>query len=238
MLKAILFDFNGVVINDESIHREITNDLIVGENLRPISALEYYQFCLGKSDRVCLRELLSYRGRTITEDYLTRLIQKKAQLYRAKIERLDILPLYPGIRKLLDQIQLHRLAIGLVTGAIRSEVINILERAELLTYFSIIVAGDDIATSKPQPDGYLSALEQLNRLDSTLQLEPSQCLAIEDTPVGIQAAKQAGMSVVGVAHTYPYHFMQRQANWAIDHLSELDLDRIMVVLARPKVPCL
>lgn len=238
MLKAILFDFNGVVINDESIHREITNDLIVGENLRPISALEYYQFCLGKSDRVCLRELLSYRGRTITEDYLTRLIQKKAQFYRAKIERLDILPLYPGIRKLLDQIQLHRLAIGLVTGAIRSEVINILEKAELLTYFSVIVAGDDIPTSKPQPDGYLSALEQLNRLDSTLQLEPSQCLAIEDTPVGIQAAKQAGMSVVGVAHTYPYHFMQRQANWAIDHLSELDLDRIMVVLARPQVPCL
>jgi beta-phosphoglucomutase-like phosphatase (HAD superfamily) len=56
--------------------------------------------------------------------------------------------------------------------------------------------------------------------------------------VGIQVAKQAGMSVVGVAHTYPYHFMQRQANWAIDHLSELDLDRIMVVLARPKVLCL
>jgi len=238
MLKAILFDFNGVVINDESIHREITNDLIVGENLRPISALEYYQFCLGKSDRVCLRELLSYRGRTITEDYLTRLIQKKAQLYRAKIETLDILPLYPGIRKLLDQIQLYRLAIGLVTGAIRSEVINILEKAELQTYFSVIVAGDDIATSKPQPDGYLFALEQLNRSDSTLQLEPSQCLAIEDTPVGIQVAKQAGMSVVGVAHTYPYHFMQRQANWAIDHLSELDLDRIMVVLARPKVLCL
>jgi HAD superfamily hydrolase (TIGR01509 family) len=238
MLKAILFDFNGVVINDEAIHREITNDLIVGENLRPISTVEYYQFCLGKSDRVCLRELLSYRGRTMTEDYLTRLIQKKAQLYRAKIETLDILPLYPGIRKLLDQIQLYRLAIGLVTGAIRSEVINILEKAELQTYFSVIVAGDDIATSKPQPDGYLFALEQLNRSDSTLQLEPSQCLAIEDTPVGIQVAKQAGMSVVGVAHTYPYHFMQRQANWAIDHLSELDLDRIIVVLARPKVPCL
>ena len=238
MLKAILFDFNGVVINDESIHREITNDLIVGENLRPISALEYYQFCLGKSDRVCLRELLSYRGRTITEDYLTRLIQKKAQLYRAKIEKLDILPLYPGIRRLLEHIQMYRLAIGLVTGAIRAEVMNILEKAELQTYFSVIVAGDDIATSKPQPDGYLLALEQLNRLDSTLQLEPSQCLAVEDTPVGIQAAKQAGMSVVGVAHTYPYHFMQRQANWAIDHLSELDLDRIMVVLARPKVPCL
>jgi HAD superfamily hydrolase (TIGR01509 family) len=238
MLKAILFDFNGVVINDEAIHREITNDLIVGENLRPISAFEYYQFCLGKSDRVCLRELLNYRGRTSTEDYLTRLIQKKAQLYRAKIDTLDILPLYPGIKKLLNQVQLYRLAIGLVTGAIRSEVMNILEKAELHTYFSVIVAGDDIPTSKPQPDGYLFALEQLNRLDPTLQLEPSQCLAIEDTPVGIQAAKQAGMSVVGVAHTYPYHFMQRQANWAIDHLSELDLDRIMVVLARPQVPSL
>jgi HAD superfamily hydrolase (TIGR01509 family) len=234
MLKAILFDFNGVVINDESLHREITKEIILGENLLPISVLEYYQFCLGRSDRVCLRELLTYRGRTITEEYLTQLINKKAKLYRAKLDNLETLPLYPGIKNLLDQIQLHRLPIALVTGAIRSEVINILEKAALKSYFSAIVTGDDISTSKPEPDGYLLAVEQLNRLNPGLRLEPQQCLAIEDTLAGMQAAKKAGMFVVGIAHTYPYHFMQRQANWAVDHFPELDLDRIKVVMARPQ----
>ncbi|MGL5035198.1 MAG: HAD-IA family hydrolase, partial [Microcystaceae cyanobacterium] len=75
-------------------------------------------------------------------------------------------------------------------------------------------------------------VEKFNQLDSSLDLTPKDCLAIEDTLVGIQAAKTAGMSVVGIANTFPYHFLQRYANWAIDSFSQLDLDRVQVVLAR------
>ena len=66
----------------------------------------------------------------------------------------------------------------------------------------------------------------------SLNLKPAQCLAIEDTPAGITAAKQAGMQVVGIANTYPLHMLQRQADWTVDYLNEIELDRVKKVLTQ------
>jgi HAD superfamily hydrolase (TIGR01509 family) len=225
MLKAVLFDFNGVIINDEPIHQELINEILIGENLLPLGS-EFAELCLGRSDRVCLRNVLTRRGRQVTEEYLTKLINKKASLYRERLEKLEKLPIYEEIYSFLERVKARDLQIGLVTGAIRSEVESILQQAALGDYFSVIVTGDEISTSKPQPDGYLLAVERFNRWNFNLQLQPWECLVIEDTFVGCEAAKRAGMQVVGIAHTYPFHFMQRVSNWAIDNFSQLDLDRV------------
>jgi HAD superfamily hydrolase (TIGR01509 family) len=225
MLKAVLFDFNGVIINDEPIHQELINEILIGENLLPLGS-EFAELCLGRSDRVCLRNVLTRRGRQVTEEYLTKLINKKASLYRERIGKLEKLPIYEEIYSFLERVKARDLQIGLVTGAIRSEVESILQQAALGDYFSVIVTGDEISTSKPQPDGYLLAVERFNRWNFNLQLQPQECLVIEDTFVGCEAAKRAGMQVVGIAHTYPFHFMQRVSNWAIDNFSQLDLDRV------------
>ncbi|NCQ71181.1 MAG: HAD family phosphatase [Microcystis aeruginosa L111-01] len=225
MLKAVLFDFNGVIINDEPIHQELINEILIGENLLPLGS-EFAELCLGRSDRVCLRNVLTRRNRQVTEEYLTKLINKKASLYRERLGKLEKLPIYEEIYSFLERVKARDLQIGLVTGAIRSEVESILQQAALGDYFSVIVTGDEISTSKPQPDGYLLAVERLNRWNFNLQLQPQECLVIEDTFVGCEAAKRAGMQVVGIAHTYPFHFMQRVSNWAIDNFSQLDLDRV------------
>jgi HAD superfamily hydrolase (TIGR01509 family) len=225
MLKAVLFDFNGVIINDEPIHQELINEILLGENLLPLGS-EFAELCLGRSDRVCLRNVLTRRGRQVTEEYLTKLINKKASLYRERLEKLEKIPIYEEIYSFLKRVKARDLQIGLVTGAIRSEVESILQRVNLGDYFSVIVTGDEISTSKPQPDGYLLAVERFNRWNFNLQLQPWECLVIEDTFVGCEAAKRAGMQVVGIAHTYPFHFMQRVSNWAIDNFSQLDLDRV------------
>lgn len=225
MLKAVLFDFNGVIINDEPIHHELIDEVLIGENLLPVGS-EFSQICLGRSDRACLRDILALRGRSVTEDYLTRLIDKKKRLYRERIEKLAELPVYQDTIAFLKRVRTRELPIGLVTGAVRSEVEYILARADIREYFSVIVTGDEITGSKPQPDGYLLAVERFNRWDFNLQLQPADCLVIEDTFAGCEAAKRAGMQVVGIAHTYPFHFMQRVSNWAIDNFSQLDLDRI------------
>ncbi|MGK7932956.1 MAG: HAD family hydrolase [Microcystaceae cyanobacterium] len=225
MLKAILLDFNGIIINDEAIHQALIDELLLGENLRP-SGQEFSEFCLGRSDRTCLRDILAHRGRVVTDEYIDKLIEKKAQAYEKRLETLEKLPIYDGVATFLEKISLKDLKIGLVTGALASEVQFILNRSNLARYFEVIVAGDGVQMGKPRPDCYLLAVERFNRLDFNLQLEPSNCLAIEDTPAGIKAAKRAGMQVVGVANTYPLHFMQRFANWAIDSLSELEWDRI------------
>ena len=229
-LKAVLFDFNGVIINDEPLHEKLIEQILIEENLRPIPG-EFQQVCLGRSDRVCLTELLNRRGRVVSESYLIQLMQRKAQAYQQQLDSMQKLPLYSGLDDLIFQVRSLHLKLAIVSGAMRSEIELVLNRASLAPHFPVIVAGDDITTSKPEPDGYLLAVERLNQEYPDLQLQPSECLAIEDTPAGIQAAKRAGISVVGVANTYPFHMMQRRANWAVDYLCDLDLQWAQQVLS-------
>ena len=225
MIKAVIFDFNGVIINDEPIHQQLIEEILLEENL-VLKPGEYQQTCLGRSDRACLRDLLASRGRVADEDYLTKLQQKKARSYVEQIENLEELPLYSGLNDFIFKIRSSDLKLAIASGAIRKEIDLVLERAKLAEYFQIVVAADDITTSKPKPDGYLLTIERLNQEYPELNLQPSECLAIEDTLAGIQAAKAAGMKVVGVANTYPFHMLQRQSNWTVDYLNELELDRI------------
>ncbi len=162
MLKAVLLDFNGVVINDEAIHRALIDELLLSENLRPLTPQDYQQFCLGRSDRACLVDLFEHRGRGLAESYLQKLIDRKAHQYHEKLAALETLPIYEGLKAFLEKLQLRRLAIALVTGSVRAEVEYVLERAGLLNYFPVIVAGNDIHASKPQPDGYQTAIAKLN----------------------------------------------------------------------------
>ena len=229
-LKAVLFDFNGVIINDEAIHQRLTEEILIAENLRPKPG-EFRQVCLGRSDRACLLDLLNRRDRVVDNRYLDQLIARKSTAYQHQLETLEKLPIYPGVEDLIYKLRVAQLKIGLVSGALRAEVELVLNRAGLAQYFQAIVAGDEIAVSKPQPDGYLLAAERLKTLYPELELHASDCLAIEDTPAGIEAAKAAGMQVVGVANTYPFHMLQRQADWTVDYLTELELERVQQVYA-------
>ncbi len=229
-LKAVLFDFNGVIINDEPLHQKLIEQLLIEENLRP-KPEEFREICLGRSDRACLTELLARRGRVVSEEYLSGLIARKAQAYAQQLAQIEKIPSYPGLTDLIFRIRSAQLPLAVVSGAIRSEIELVLHRLELANAFSVIVAGDEITTSKPNPAGYLLAVDRLNQLQPNLQLQPQDCLAIEDTFAGIQAAKAAGMQVVGVANSYPFHMMQRVSNWAVDYLSDLELDRVQQVFA-------
>jgi HAD superfamily hydrolase (TIGR01509 family) len=227
-LKAVLFDFNGVIINDELIHQQLIDQLLLEENLRPKPG-EFSRICLGRSDRVCLQDLLLSRGRVVTDVYLNKLIARKAQAYQQSLANLQKLPIYPGLADLMFKLRSAQLKLAIVSGALRQEIEFVLRQIQMETHFSVIVAGDDLAISKPDPSGYLLAVEHLNQQFPELALYPQDCLAIEDTPAGIQAAKAAGIPVVGVANTYPFHMMQRLANWAVDYLNDLELERVQQV---------
>ena len=224
-LKAVFLDFSGVIIDDEAINQELIADILLGENLRADSD-EYTQYCRGRSDRACLKDILTHRGRYLSDEYLDRLLQKKASNYRQKIEQLDELPIAPDLVQFLTQLKEQNIAVGLVTGATRSEVEYILEKLELAFDLNSIVAGDDLAQSKPEPEPYLLALKKLD-------LKPSECLAIENNPVGIEAAKRAKIQVVGISNIYPLHMLQRISNWTVDNFMEIELERVDRVLSQP-----
>lgn len=231
VLKAVLFDFNGVIVNDEAIHQQLLDDLLLGENLLP-SGKEYQQICLGKNDRSCVRDILAKRGRIVSDDYLDKLIDKKSDAYYQIVSQMSELPIFEKVIEFILSLQNRHLSLAIVTGALHKEVKYVLERINIRQYFNVIVAGDDIKLGKPSPSGYLLAIKKLNQQNPNLYLEASECLVIEDTPVGIEAAKNAGISVVGIANTYPFHLLQRQANWCVDHLMQLDLDWIDQTLVK------
>ncbi|MEM7553656.1 MAG: HAD family phosphatase [Cyanobacteria bacterium P01_A01_bin.84] len=224
-LKAVIFDFNGIIINDESIHRQLTEEMLLGENLN-MQAGEFEKVCLGRSDRSCFRDLLANSGRIVDEQYLEKLLQNKTKAYAKKLEEVEQLPIYPGVEDIIYKARSRELKIGLVSGALGSDIELVINRANLAQYFEVVVSTDDVTTSKPEPEGYLLSVELLNKKHPDLNLQPQECLAIEDTPAGIQAAKNAGMQVVAVANTYPFHMLQRQANWTVDYLTDLELERI------------
>ncbi len=224
-LKAVLFNFNGVIINDEPIHERLINQLLIEENLRP-KAGEFRQFCLGRSDRDCLTDLLNNRGRVVTESLLDNLISRKARAYAQELATLEKLPIYSGLEDFIFNLRAAKVKLAVVSGAIRSEIELVLQRSQLSDYFSVIVSGDEKISGKPEPDAYLTAIDRLNQQLPELSLKPWECLAIEDTFHGIESAKRAGIPVVGVANTYPFHMLQRRANWTVDYLSDLELERI------------
>lgn len=223
-LKAVFLNLSGVMIDDEVINQSIIADIMLSENLRA-DETEYAQYCRGKSDRAGLKDLLVNRGRVLSDAYLDKLSETKAKAYRQQIEQLAELPLSPHLAEFLTRLKEQNITVGLVTGTTRSEVEYILQRAELTEYFDLIVAGDDLEQSKPEPEPYLLAIANLN-------LQASECLAIEDNSVGIEAAKEAKIQVVGISNIYPLHMLQRQANWTVDDLLEIDLNRVDRVLSK------
>jgi len=230
-LRAVLFDFNGVIVNDEPIHEELLSELLLGENLR-LRPQDFREVCLGRSDRAALHDLLERYGRVPTEAYLDQLLARKAQAYQQRLAALPELPSYADAPACIAHLRAQDIPLALVTGALRSDVETVLARLELADCFAVWVTGDEVRRSKPDPYGYLLAVERLSRRFPERQIEPRCCLAIEDSPAGIAAAKQAGIQVIGVANTYPFHMLQRLANWTVDRLSEIEWERIEDVLGR------
>ena len=224
-LKAVFLDFRGVIINDEAINQELIADILLSENLRADND-EYMLYCRGRSDRTCLKDILASRGRILSDEYLNRLLKTKTQGYLQKVDQLltDI-SLPENLVPFLTRLQEQDIIAGLVTGATRSEVEYVLNKLELAQYFDLTVAGDDLEASKPEPEPYLLAASRLN-------LTPAECLAIENNPVGITAAKQAKIQVVGISSLYPLHMLQRQANWTVDDFLEIELERVDRVMSR------
>ncbi len=226
-LKAALFSFSGIIVNDENIRKTLSEQVLLAENLRP-SEDDYYEVCLGKSDRACLKALLYQRGRDVNEETLDRLIQKESAVYQTWLDSIEKPPIYPGLEDLIFRCRTANMKMAIVTGAERQQVTAAIERAQLAEHFPLVIAGDDISLngSKPSPDGYIKAIARLNEMYPDLQLQADECIAVEDTFSGITAAKSANIPVVGVAHTYPNHMLQRRATWVVDYLREINFDWI------------
>lgn len=201
MIQAILFDFNGVIIDDEPLYMAAYQGALREQGIE-LTENDYYG-ALGMDDKTFVRAAFERAQRTLTNDILKVVLEGKGVRHRKLIE--NELPLFPGVVTFLKATSRHY-SLGLVSMALQDEIQYVLERGRMRSLFSVIVSAEDVNVCKPAPDCYRTALERLNekrRAERRQPLIASECLVIEDSPPGIQSGRQAGMRTLGITSTVP-----------------------------------
>jgi HAD superfamily hydrolase (TIGR01509 family) len=183
MTAAILFDFNGVIIDDEPQHC----DALVATLAEYGYALDrdsYYRDYLGFDDRECFRFTFGKLGVPADEPALAEAVERKHAHYARAVR--DSMRLVPGAQDFVEAAALDGYQLAIVSGALRREIELVLDLAGLRPHFAEIVAAEDVSACKPDPQGY-------NRARAALDLAPSRCVVIEDSLPGLAAARAAGL---------------------------------------------
>lgn len=199
MIQAIFFDFNGVIIDDEPIQMAAYQEILAEQGI-DLTEADYYG-ALGMDDKTFVRAAFERGKKPLSDELLQSVLAAKVVRHRIRIE--NELPLFPGVVTFLKAAA-REFSLGLVSMANKEEIDYVLDRAKLRALFSVVVTSEDVDVCKPAPDCYLAGLRKLNekrQQERLLPLLAHECLAIEDSPPGIEAGRQAGMHSLGITNT-------------------------------------
>ncbi|MAG16734.1 MAG: HAD family hydrolase [Phycisphaerae bacterium] len=218
MLKAIVFDFDGVIVDSEPLHYrafvELTRALGVDFDYD-----EYLQKYIGYDDRELFALLTND---TLDSPKVADLCRRKARVFERVLES-GIDPI-PGARELIDEAR-NAMPIAIASGATRADIDLMLARAGIANVFVEITTADDVTRSKPDPQTYTLCVQRLAKACCGVTLAPGDCLAIEDTAAGIASARGAGLQALGVSTTGQARQL-REANHTVDSMTEVTLEQL------------
>ena len=182
--KAFLFDLNGTMINDMDFHirawHRILNELGANISLETMKAE-----CYGKNNELLER---IFPGR-FTEEEKNRMSFEKEKQYQLEFK--PHLELLPGLASFMEQAQHASIKMAIGSAAIMFNIDFVLDNLNIRHYFDALISADDVSTSKPDPETFLTCAAKLN-------ISPPDCVVFEDAPKGVESALNAGMKVVVV----------------------------------------
>jgi len=200
MLRAIIFDFNGIIVDDEPIHFELFQRVLKEEGIS-LTEADYYARYLGCDDRGAFTTAYREHVRALSPSKLAQLIDRKAAYYQEDIK--TKMRVFPGVQTLVPDLA-KKLPLAIASGALRNEIEVILSSIGLFDEFRAIVSAEDVTRGKPAPDIFLKALARLNiALNSDHAISAAECLVIEDSKEGIRGARRAGMKCLAVTNSHP-----------------------------------
>ena len=217
MLRAIVFDFDGVIANSEPLHLAAFRDVLAEEAI-VLTEADYYSRYLGYDDVGVFQAIDAARGAWAAGD-IARLVARKA----VRLEELErhVSVLFPGAADAIRRAS-AAVPIAIASGARGDEIRRVLEREQLAGCFTAIVSAEDTPVSKPAPDPYRRAVTLLSRACGA-PLAASECIAIEDSRWGLESARAAGLRTVAVTTSYPADALADAADLVIDSLASLDI---------------
>ena len=214
MIHAVVFDFDGVLADSEPIHLRSFQEVLSGLGVT-LTRDEYYARYLGFADETVFQMLSDTYGWNLSDAQIAALIEEKSRVFEAMLHEGEVL--YPGAPECVDRLG-KDFPLGIASGALKHEILAILDRYDLASRFRFIVAAGDTPMSKPAPDPY-------RRAAALHGIPPEACIAIEDSRWGIESAKAAGLTCVGITNTYPASELDA-ADEVIDSLSQFTSDFI------------
>jgi len=201
VFKAILLDFNGVVVNDEPIHGELYRQLLLERGF-DLSVEQYEEHFLGKDDYSIGLQALEMAGAKPSFEEAKALVEEKTRRYVERIEgELDPVK---GVAEFMDTVR-ERAMLGVVSGAPGLEITHVLGLLDLENRLDVFVPLETFDRGKPDPQGYLLGLARLN-LDlagkSLPPIFPHEVLVVEDSKAGFKAGLEAGMVVAALTTSH------------------------------------
>ena len=196
MTEAVLFDFNGVIVDDEAQHCEALQRVLADEGIT-LTSEHYYAEYLGLDDRTGFVQAFRRANRTLTTQVMEFLVQTKSRVYLNLVT--TSLRLVAGAPEFVRDAA-TRFRLGIVSGALRREIDHVLSRTGLADGFEIIISADDVSRCKPDPAAYIAAHGAFNQ---RRPIAVDACVVIEDSLPGLAAARAAGMACVMLTTSHP-----------------------------------
>ena len=213
--RAVLFDFDGVIVNSEPVHLRAFQLAAQMESIQ-LSADEYYRDLIGYDDPGAWRKLFALHGKPLDEPTLGRAMGRKFAMMRELLAT-DQIPPLPGVVDLVSALRRQDIPLAICSGAIRHEIETMLGGVRLGEFFDVITAAEDVPVGKPDPGGYLLTARRLSE-KIRRPLGPADCLVIEDAPSVARAARSVGFKALLVATSYPIDRLRGAADWAVQTL--------------------
>ena len=219
---AVLFDFDGVIVNSEPLHFFAFHTILAEEHI-DLSEQEYYSELIGFDDRGAFRYIFEKRGRTLDPKTLLRVMTRKnsAMMEQIHARRYQALP---GVEEFVRGLW-RDYPLAICSGALREEIEVMLEGIALRDCFPVIVSSEDVAVGKPDPQGYLLTTRLLSE-KVRKSFEPKDCLVIEDAPTVIRSVKSVGFPTLAVATSYSPERLA-DADWIVKSLVPLEVKRVL-----------
>jgi beta-phosphoglucomutase len=223
MLRAIIFDCDGVIADTEPLHLASFQKVLEEEGIS-LSKEEYFERFLALDDRGCFARVYEENNRELSPERLAELIARKASYIEPVME--ERLRLFPGSAEFIREASLAY-PTAIASGALRGEIELILKHGGVRDCFDVIVSAEDVSKGKPDPEPFLLARLLLSAA-MTFDIEPEACLVIEDSIHGVDAARRAGMRVLAVTNSYPKEELM-MADCVVDSLEGLSLTSLEAI---------
>jgi beta-phosphoglucomutase len=219
MLRAVIFDFDGVITDSEILHFRAINQVLAHYGTQ-ITKNDYYKKYLGFNDADCYEAFINHGLLKTGTHQIKELIEEKKKIYKQLAQTEG--KMIEGVHDFLEMLERNSVPMAICSGSLLTEVEMVLEDARLRHLFEVIVSGEQVHKGKPDPEGYVLTLKRLNE-NHKKPIASEQCVVIEDSHWGLEAAKEAGMHTIAVTNSYDAKQL-KMADKIVDRLSKLSID--------------